>query len=888
MKLNNWSNVVRWEMRPRVFLRTTEFLWQEGHTCHANEAEARAHAWEVLDDVYGAFMTGVLAIPVIKGRKTARERFAGAINTLTCEAMMGDGKALQMGTSHELGQNFARAFDVQYLAASGQREYVWQTSWGVSTRMVGGLIMCHGDDAGLRVPPRLAPVQALVLVVKDDAEVRARAHQTVGELRDAGVRALLDEQTDISFGRRAIDAELKGIPVRVELGPRDVVAGKAVLARRIPGAKEPVALTALVSEIETALSTDQQTLYDQALARREAASPHVESADEALEAAARLGSYPFHETCQDGSWSRSLAGATLTQGLSLPVAVPVAAGGGLTWVSSGLVFRPAATRLGRLGRERGQVARGVEVPVEPGTAVLADELPLGEGELGSHRTTRRAGLGRRVPPVGDDQAHTGVRCLVVELAAQLRHPQPGDRAGEAAVADHPGHVQVLDDDRVVGCHEAGGQLVQPVATGIGHAGVQRADASLRLAPPVRWHGAGAPVRATPPRRLPPGAAQRSQGAVEVARVGHDLPGGQHREGFDPEVHADDPAIGTRCGFVIGQLHGERDVPAAPLVGQGRRADARGPSFHLAGELAGGLVGADVTDAGELDVAAVRAETEGSGGEPAAQTPAAALEPGEPHPATGAGIGARGRPVAQGGGEVGQPARVRLLAVLRPPRRPDILHLVPRATQAERRPRHRWGELVLAYVVAALGGPLIEVGADQFEPEVVGEPLRAEMRPERLGLGVGRVQREQESPDHPTHTRSDHRQNPPTAPPPRHYANRRQPGSPPRAGRAERHDTEQRPTFRRTARGLSGSAGYGRSLRRCSPRCSPRTRPARSGWQLAVGQRHAVHRAHPAPDSTLQPAAHQFLDHLGYQSDTAAGSGFLYPSRVAVARLSRRK
>ncbi len=164
MKLNNWSNVVRWEMRPRVFLRTTEFLWQEGHTCHVNEAEARAHAWEVLDDVYGAFMTGVLAIPVIKGRKTARERFAGAINTLTCEAMMGDGKALQMGTSHELGQNFARAFDVQYLAASGQRKYVWQTSWGVSTRMVGGLIMCHGDDAGLRVPPRLAPVQVLVLV----------------------------------------------------------------------------------------------------------------------------------------------------------------------------------------------------------------------------------------------------------------------------------------------------------------------------------------------------------------------------------------------------------------------------------------------------------------------------------------------------------------------------------------------------------------------------------------------------------------------------------------------------------------------------------------------------------------------------------------------------
>jgi prolyl-tRNA synthetase len=286
MKLNNWSNVVRWEMRPRIFLRTTEFLWQEGHTCHATEAEARAHAREVLDDVYGEFMTEVLAIPVVKGRKTARERFAGATNTLTCEAMMGDGKALQMGTSHELGQNFARAFDVQFLAASGQREYVWQTSWGVSTRMIGGLIMCHGDDAGLRVPPRLAPVQAIVLVVRDDADVRARAHQVVNELRDAGVRAVLDEQTDVSFGRRAIDAELKGVPVRVELGPREFAEGKTVLVRRIPGTKEPVALAALIPEIKAALSTDQQTLHDQALARREAASPLVKSLDQAREAAA--------------------------------------------------------------------------------------------------------------------------------------------------------------------------------------------------------------------------------------------------------------------------------------------------------------------------------------------------------------------------------------------------------------------------------------------------------------------------------------------------------------------------------------------------------------------------------------------------------------------------
>jgi prolyl-tRNA synthetase len=286
LKVNNWSNVVRWEMRPRVFLRTTEFLWQEGHTCHTTEAEARVFAREVLDDVYAAFMTGVLAIPVVRGRKTARERFAGATNTLACEAMMGDGKALQLGTSHELGQNFARAFDVQFLAASGGREHVWQTSWGVSTRMIGGLIMCHGDDAGLRVPPRLAPIQVLVLVVRDDADVRACAHQIVSELRGAGVRVALNEQTDVSFGRRVIDAELKGIPVRVELGPRELAADKASLVRRIPGTKQPVALTTLTAAIDAALRADQQTLYDQALARRESGSPFVESVDQAQQAAA--------------------------------------------------------------------------------------------------------------------------------------------------------------------------------------------------------------------------------------------------------------------------------------------------------------------------------------------------------------------------------------------------------------------------------------------------------------------------------------------------------------------------------------------------------------------------------------------------------------------------
>jgi prolyl-tRNA synthetase len=173
--VNQWANVVRWELRPRLFLRTTEFLWQEGHTCHATEHDARAYAERILRDVYEDFMRNVLAIPVLPGRKTARERFPGAINTLTCEAMMGDGKALQMGTSHELGQNFAKVFGTQYSSETGSLEHVWQTSWGVSTRMVGGLIMAHGDDAGLRLPPRVAPVQVVVLLVRDEGGARDAA-----------------------------------------------------------------------------------------------------------------------------------------------------------------------------------------------------------------------------------------------------------------------------------------------------------------------------------------------------------------------------------------------------------------------------------------------------------------------------------------------------------------------------------------------------------------------------------------------------------------------------------------------------------------------------------------------------------------------------------------
>jgi prolyl-tRNA synthetase len=284
--LNQWANVVRWELRPRIFLRTSEFLWQEGHTAHADEADARGYARRILHEVYEDMMVNVLAIPVVVGRKTARERFAGATSTYTLEAMMGDGKALQMGTSHELGQNFAKAFDISYSAATGGVQHAWTTSWGTSTRMLGGLIMTHGDDNGLRVPPRLAPIQAYVMVVKSGDGVGEAAAKLRDALRDAGVRVGFDERVDTPFGRRAVDAELKGYPVRVEVGPRDLAAGNAVVVRRTDGSKTPVAVADVVSAVLAALDADQLALHDEALALRESRTFEVATLAEAIEAAA--------------------------------------------------------------------------------------------------------------------------------------------------------------------------------------------------------------------------------------------------------------------------------------------------------------------------------------------------------------------------------------------------------------------------------------------------------------------------------------------------------------------------------------------------------------------------------------------------------------------------
>jgi prolyl-tRNA synthetase len=284
--INQWANVVRWELRPRLFLRTTEFLWQEGHTAHATEADARQYALKILRDVYREVMVDVLGVPVLIGRKTAKERFAGAICSWTCEGMMGDGKALQMGTSHELGQNFARAFGTMYSSDTGEQVHVWQTSWGVSTRLVGALIMAHGDDDGLRLPPRLAPTQVVVVLVRDEVGARSAAETLVADLKRAGHRVALDDRVDVSFGRRAVEWELKGVPVRVEVGPRDLAEGNATLVRRDSGDKRQVPLGGLVTEVAAALEAAQAALLAEATGHLARHTVSVSSIDEAVEAAA--------------------------------------------------------------------------------------------------------------------------------------------------------------------------------------------------------------------------------------------------------------------------------------------------------------------------------------------------------------------------------------------------------------------------------------------------------------------------------------------------------------------------------------------------------------------------------------------------------------------------
>jgi prolyl-tRNA synthetase len=279
--INQWANVVRWELRTRIFIRSSEFLWQEGHTAHATREEAHAYALRILEEVYTDAMLTELAIPVFRGRKTDREKFAGADISWSCEGVMRDGKALQMGTSHELGQNFARAFGIQFTDRDGQLHHVWQSSWGVSTRLLGAMIMVHGDDHGLRVPPRLAPTQVVVLVARAGENVIEAATTIRDDLERAGVRVELDDRVDVSTGRRIVDYELRGVPVRVELGPRDVAADRAIVARRARAEKEPRALRALAKDIPQMLIDDQNELLAEASALRDARTRPAKTIDEA-------------------------------------------------------------------------------------------------------------------------------------------------------------------------------------------------------------------------------------------------------------------------------------------------------------------------------------------------------------------------------------------------------------------------------------------------------------------------------------------------------------------------------------------------------------------------------------------------------------------------------
>jgi prolyl-tRNA synthetase len=296
MLLNQWANVVRWEMRPRLFLRTSEFLWQEGHTAHATYEEAQAETIQMLE-VYRAFMEETLGVAVVTGEKSARERFAGADRTYTCEGLMRDGKALQMGTSHNLGHNFARAFDITYLSAQGTREHVATTSWGTSMRMLGGVIMVHGDDHGLRLPPAIAPHQVVLLALAEGEPARL-VDKLAAELRAEGVRAHVDNRLHTSFGRRSVDWELKGVPVRIELGERELAAGQATLVRRDTRVKRPEPLERVVRAARELLDELQGALHEESLRFLDDHTYDVASLDEFRE---RVGDGGFFRLAWCGS-----------------------------------------------------------------------------------------------------------------------------------------------------------------------------------------------------------------------------------------------------------------------------------------------------------------------------------------------------------------------------------------------------------------------------------------------------------------------------------------------------------------------------------------------------------------------------------------------------------
>jgi prolyl-tRNA synthetase len=314
--INQWVNVMRWELRTRLFLRTSEFLWQEGHTAHSTHAEAKEEVARMLD-VYADFAKEIMAMPVIRGVKTDNERFAGALETRTIEAWMQDGKALQSGTSHDLGQNFGKAFNVMFQNDAGEREYVWQTSWGVSTRLVGALIMCHSDDEGLVLPPRMAPIQVAVVPIFRTEEERVAvlevASRIVEDLRADGLTVELDDREGMKPGAKYYHWERKGVPLRLEIGPRDIADGAVMAKRRVTDLdergrpkKEKIPMEGLAVAVGKVLDEMQVDLFERALARREADTVLVNSWDD-FQAIYANGASKFVYAHWDGTSETELA-----------------------------------------------------------------------------------------------------------------------------------------------------------------------------------------------------------------------------------------------------------------------------------------------------------------------------------------------------------------------------------------------------------------------------------------------------------------------------------------------------------------------------------------------------------------------------------------------------
>jgi prolyl-tRNA synthetase len=318
MLLNQWANVVRWEMRPRMFLRTTEFLWQEGHTAHAGEADAMAEALLALD-LYAHVARDVAAMPVVEGEKTPGERFAGARRTFTVEGMMRDGRALQSGTSHYMGENFARAFGIQYSAETGEQQYCHTTSWGMSARMVGGVIMTHGDDKGLVLPPLLAPYQVVIVPIGrgDQAgQVLPPASELAERLRRAGIRTHVDTRQQLSPGFKFNDWEMRGVPIRLELGPRDLAQGSALMSLRLGEGKTPVSLDSAPARLESELAAFQSMLLQRATGFRDEHTVTVNTWEEFAEAVKTGWAVAFH--CGEPDCEEDIKAATAATPRCIP------------------------------------------------------------------------------------------------------------------------------------------------------------------------------------------------------------------------------------------------------------------------------------------------------------------------------------------------------------------------------------------------------------------------------------------------------------------------------------------------------------------------------------------------------------------------------------------